>query len=64
LGILLVMYIVGGEGIHGFTFVMLLGIIAGTYSSVAIAAPLILIGASKSDSVAITKPSRTQPAAG
>lgn len=44
IGILLVMYVVGGEGIHGFTFVMLLGIIVGTYSSVAIASPLLLIG--------------------
>jgi SecD/SecF fusion protein len=64
IGILLVMYIIGGEGIHGFTFVMLLGIIAGTYSSVAIAAPLLLVGVPKSESVAITKSSRTQPAAG
>ena len=44
MGILLIMYLFGGEGIHGFTFVMLLGIIVGTYSSVAVAAPLLLVG--------------------
>jgi len=38
------MYFMGGAGIHGFTFVLLIGILVGTYSSVAIAAPLLLIG--------------------
>jgi SecD/SecF fusion protein len=41
---LFVMYIFGGPGIHGFTFVMLVGILVGTYSSIAIAAPILLIG--------------------
>ena len=39
-----VMYAVGGPGIHGFTFAMLVGIITGTYSSIAIASPILLIG--------------------
>jgi SecD/SecF fusion protein len=39
-----IMYFFGGPGIHGFTFVLLVGILVGTYSSVAIAAPLLLIG--------------------
>ena len=39
-----IMYFLGGQGIHGFTFVLLIGILVGTYSSVAIAAPLLLIG--------------------
>jgi SecD/SecF fusion protein len=39
-----VMYIFGGPGIHGFTFVMIIGILIGTYSSFAIAAPILLIG--------------------
>ena len=38
------MYISGGSGIHGFTFVLLVGILVGTYSSIAIAAPILLIG--------------------
>ncbi len=36
------MYFMGGAGIHGFTFVLLVGILVGTYSSVAIAAPMLL----------------------
>ncbi len=39
------MYFVGGAGIHGFTFILLTGILVGTYSSVAIAAPILLINA-------------------
>jgi len=39
------MYVVGGPGIHGFTFVLLIGILVGTYSSIAIAAPIMLMGA-------------------
>jgi SecD/SecF fusion protein len=39
-----IMYVMGGPGIHGFTFVLLTGILVGTYSSVAIAAPILLIG--------------------
>ena len=38
------MYFMGGAGIHGFTFVLLVGILVGTYSSVAIAAPMLLWG--------------------
>jgi len=41
------MYFLGGAGIHGFTFVLLIGILVGTYSSVAIAAPLLLWGREK-----------------
>jgi SecD/SecF fusion protein len=39
---LLILYIVGGEGIHGFAFAMVIGSIAGTYSTVYIASPLVL----------------------
>jgi preprotein translocase subunit SecF len=42
---LLALYLFGGEVIRGFTFAMLFGVIVGTYSSVFIAAPfLVLIG--------------------
>jgi preprotein translocase subunit SecF len=42
---LIALYFFGGEVIRGFTFAMLFGVIVGTYSSVYIAAPfLILIG--------------------
>jgi SecD/SecF fusion protein len=38
----LVLYLVGGSGIHAFAFTMLVGVISGTYSTVYIAAPLVL----------------------
>jgi SecD/SecF fusion protein len=42
---LLVMYIFSGKGLRGFNFAMLFGVIEGTYSSIAISAPILLIGA-------------------
>jgi SecD/SecF fusion protein len=42
-----VMYIFGGKGLRGFNFAMLFGIIEGTYSSIAISAPILLIGAKR-----------------
>jgi SecD/SecF fusion protein len=37
-----ILYFVGGPGIHAFAYTMLVGVIAGTYSSIYIAAPIIL----------------------
>jgi SecD/SecF fusion protein len=39
---MLLLYIMGGEGVHGFCFSMLIGILVGTYSSIFIAAPILL----------------------
>ena len=38
----LVIYIGGGPGIHAFAFSMLIGVISGTYSTVFVAAPMLL----------------------
>ena len=38
----LLLYIFGGEGIHGFAFSLFIGIIVGTYSSIYVAAPVLL----------------------
>lgn len=38
-----VLYIWGGDGVHLFSFVMVAGVIVGTYSSIYIASPLLLI---------------------
>lgn len=43
--VILIMYIFGGPGLRGFSFAIGFGIIIGTYSSIAIAAPILLIGA-------------------
>ena len=40
--VVLIMYIWGGAGIKGFNFALLAGILFGTYSSIAIASPLLL----------------------
>ncbi|MHC5076095.1 MAG: protein translocase subunit SecD [Planctomycetota bacterium] len=45
--VVFIMYIFGGQGLRGFTFAIGLGIIIGTYSSIAIAAPILLIGKKK-----------------
>jgi SecD/SecF fusion protein len=47
--VLLVMYIFGGKGLRGFNFAMLFGIVEGTYSSIAISAPLLLVGIRKEE---------------
>ncbi|MAE60160.1 MAG: protein translocase subunit SecD [Planctomycetaceae bacterium] len=39
-----VMYTWGGSGIRDFAFAVLCGVVVGTYSSIAIAAPILLIG--------------------
>jgi preprotein translocase subunit SecF len=40
--VLVVLYILGGEVLRGFSFAMLFGVIIGTYSSVFVAVPLLL----------------------
>lgn len=46
---LIALYMLGGEVIRGFTFAMIWGVIVGTYSSVFIASPLLLILGVKRD---------------
>jgi SecD/SecF fusion protein len=41
------LYVFGGPGVHGFAFAMLIGVIVGTYSSVAIASPVLMLGSSR-----------------
>lgn len=36
------MFIWGGEGLKGFTFALLAGILIGTYSSIFIASPVVI----------------------
>ncbi|MFG0260434.1 MAG: protein translocase subunit SecDF, partial [Phycisphaerales bacterium JB041] len=38
---ILILYAFGGEGVRGFAFAMLIGVGVGTYSSIAVAAPLV-----------------------
>src|SRR5438132_11541401 len=41
--VVIVLYLMGGEGVHLFAFCMVIGVIVGTYSSIYIASPLLLI---------------------
>jgi preprotein translocase subunit SecF len=36
------LYLFGGEVLHGFSFALVIGILIGTYSSVAVAAPMLV----------------------
>jgi SecD/SecF fusion protein len=38
----LILFIVGGEVTRGFAFAMLIGVITGTYSSIFVAAPVLV----------------------
>lgn len=41
--VVLCLYLMGGDVIHGFAFAMLIGVITGTYSSIYIASPFVLL---------------------
>ena len=40
--VIVVLYICGGEAIHGFAFALIVGVLTGTYSSVYVASPILL----------------------
>ncbi len=44
----LALYLMGGVGLEGFAFTLLVGFVAGTYSSIFIAAPVVLFWSSRS----------------
>jgi SecD/SecF fusion protein len=50
----IVLYVFGGEGVHLFAFVMVMGVLVGTYSSIFVAAPLLLIFGEGHERAAIT----------
>jgi len=41
--VVVVLYYFGGEGVHLFAFVMVVGVIVGTLSSIYVASPLLLL---------------------
>ena len=40
--VVIILYIFGGQAIHGFAFALLIGVATGTYSSIYVAAPILL----------------------
>ncbi|HZZ81633.1 MAG TPA: protein translocase subunit SecD [Gemmataceae bacterium] len=60
--VVFVLYCIGGPGVHLFAFVMVIGVIVGTYSSIYIAAPLLLMfGEGKHEDAAPTKTPAVSP---
>jgi preprotein translocase subunit SecF len=58
--VVVVLFFLGGETLRGFSFVMLIGIIVGTYSSIFIAAPLVIVWEEwKTKKAAAKKPEAT-----
>jgi SecD/SecF fusion protein len=65
--VVIVLYIYGGAGLHSFAYAFLVGIIVGTYSSIYIAAPVLLwlsgvSAATQPEAPAATTPRGMQPA--
>ncbi len=40
--VVVILYIAGGQGIHGFAFALVVGVLVGTYSSIFVASPALL----------------------
>jgi len=45
--VLIALYILGGDVIHDFSLTLILGVVIGTYSSIFVASPLLLLGKNK-----------------
>lgn len=57
---LLALYLFGGEVIRGFSFAMIWGVIVGTYSSIFIAAPVLIILGTKRGDPAVDRKERQE----
>ncbi|MDE1163670.1 MAG: protein translocase subunit SecF [Acidobacteriaceae bacterium] len=63
----LCLYLFGGEVLHGFSFALVIGILIGTYSSIAVAAPMLVAyqnwraSKGKSASLPAAKPTAPRP---
>jgi SecD/SecF fusion protein len=49
-----ILYAVGGEGIHGFAFCLVVGVIVGTYSSIYVASPVLLWLMNRTEGTTVT----------
>ena len=56
--VVFVLFLFGGTAINDFVFVMMLGVVIGTYSSVIVASPIIAVWHKKSGGVAGKPPIR------
>jgi SecD/SecF fusion protein len=59
---ILILFIVGGEVTKGFAFAMLIGVITGIYSSVFVAAPILLdMGSGKKEEKKLAEVTKSKP---
>jgi len=40
--VVVILYVAGGQAVHGFAFALIIGVLTGTYSSIYVAAPILL----------------------
>ena len=59
---LLALYVFGGEVIRGFTFAMMWGVFIGTYSSIFVAAPILIYMGARIDQSGSSKEEAAAPA--
>jgi SecD/SecF fusion protein len=45
--VVVILYVFGGEGLHGFSFCLVVGLLSGTYSTIYIASPILIDWAGK-----------------
>lgn len=58
----IVLYAFGGDGVHLFSFIMVVGVLVGTYSSIFVAAPLLLFfGEGHEPAAAVETPDSGEP---
>ena len=57
-----ILYWWGGQGIHGFAFALLVGVIVGTYSSIFVASPVLLWMSKSAETPVVKKSSKAEPA--
>jgi SecD/SecF fusion protein len=63
--VVVILYFLGGQGIHGFAFSLVVGVFVGTYSSIFIASPILLWMTAGRNTVTVPgKPAAKVPAAG
>jgi len=54
--VLLALFLLGGEVIHGFATALIIGVVVGTYSSIFVASPVVMVlGVSKEDMMPVKK---------
>ncbi len=59
--VVVILYLFGGQAIHGFSFALLVGVVVGTYSSIFIASPTLLWLVGSKEKSPPTKPARSTP---